>query len=223
MWPCSPTRRALLATAAGLAASGCSALDGEPRGNRPVVAEHPATTGLAEVPRLGPEATSAETVVVEFGDPSCPQCARFAERTFPELRSQYVDAGHMTYVWRGLPTVEPWARRAVSVLLATHARDPATFWWLKYMYHEGHTVVTAGDVVERAVDWLAERDDVDGRAVRDDVADGTFADRIETDERVAAASDVETVPSFVLFREGEYVTTVFGPQSPAVFANALSL
>jgi len=70
---------------------------------------------------------------------------------------------------------------------------------------------------------LRERDAVDGDAVRTAVEEGRYDERIAADRRAAEGSEITSVPSFVLFRDGKYVTTVVGPQPSEVFEGALDL
>lgn len=216
-------RRAFLATAASAAVAGC--LGGGDAGEEgdQGIREHPATSGMEASPRLGPDRPVPEATVVAFSDPSCPQCARFAERTLPDLRRRFVEPGRMAYVWRALPVVEPWADRAVAALFATHERDEAAFWWLKARLHGRRSSLTEGTVLDRVVSWLATRDGVDAEAVRDDVEDERFDDHVAADRTAADGSGVDAVPSFVLFREAAFVTVVVGPHSADVFASALEL
>lgn len=214
-------RRALLAALGGAVPAGC--LGGGGGNDGTGFENHPATVDLASAPRLGPPPGSAETTVVAFGDPSCPQCSAFAEHTLPELRAEYIGAGRMSYVWRALPSVEAWAESAVVTMLAAHDQEPDTFWWVQDRYHEHQSRITTENVVDEAVGWLAGRDNVDADEVRRDVAAGRFDPRVTADQQAADDSGVDVVPSFVLFNEGEFVSIVVGPHSSDLFAAALDL
>jgi predicted DsbA family dithiol-disulfide isomerase len=216
-------RRAFLTTAASVVLAGClGGGDAGGKGDQDIRA-HPAMTGVEASPRLGPDQPVPEATVVAFSDPSCPQCARFAERTFPNLRRRFVEPGQMAYIWRALPTVEPWADRAVAALLAAHEQDEAAFWWLKTRLHRHRSSVTDKNVIDRVVSWLATRDGIDTEAVRHDVENGRFDEHLAADRRAADDSNVDAVPSFVLFRGEEFVSVVVGPHSTDVFASALDL
>jgi protein-disulfide isomerase len=45
----------------------------------------------------------ARVVVIEYGAPSCPVCARFNEETIPHLRAEYLDTGKVYYIFRVFP------------------------------------------------------------------------------------------------------------------------
>jgi protein-disulfide isomerase len=45
----------------------------------------------------------ARVVVIEYGAPSCPVCARFNEEAIPKLKTAYVDTGKVYYIFRTFP------------------------------------------------------------------------------------------------------------------------
>ncbi len=45
----------------------------------------------------------AKVTVVEYASMTCPHCAHFAETTFPELKSKYIDTGKVRYILREFP------------------------------------------------------------------------------------------------------------------------
>jgi protein-disulfide isomerase len=45
----------------------------------------------------------APVTVIEFASMTCPHCAAFATGVFPQLKSEYIDPGHVKYVFREFP------------------------------------------------------------------------------------------------------------------------
>jgi protein-disulfide isomerase len=45
----------------------------------------------------------AHVVIIEYGAPSCPVCARFNAEAIPHLKAEYVDTGKVYYVFRVFP------------------------------------------------------------------------------------------------------------------------
>jgi len=45
----------------------------------------------------------APVTIIEFASMTCPHCAAFATGVFPQLKSEYIDAGHVRYVFREFP------------------------------------------------------------------------------------------------------------------------
>lgn len=50
---------------------------------------------------LGPE--SAKVTIIEYASLTCSHCAHFHEKTFPELKKRYVDAGQVRFTLREFP------------------------------------------------------------------------------------------------------------------------
>ncbi len=187
--------------------------------------DHPATDDV-DGPRLGPAVGDAAATIVAFEDPSCATCARFATDTFPVLVDEAIDPGHVTYLWRANLGVEPWGRPATRALFAIYDREPAAFWELKERYYAEREGMDEQSVRELTHAFLEETDvTVDPDAVSEaiDGDDEAVTDRIAGDEAAAAASELELVPSYVLFRDAEYVSVVAGNQPYEVFEGALDL
>lgn len=62
----------------------------------------------------------AKVTVVEYASMTCPHCAHFAETTFPELKSKYIDTGKVRYILREFP-FDP--RAEAGFMLARCAGD----------------------------------------------------------------------------------------------------
>ncbi len=45
----------------------------------------------------------AKVTIVEYASMTCPHCAHFAETTYPELKSKYIDTGKVRYILREFP------------------------------------------------------------------------------------------------------------------------
>lgn len=187
------------------------------------IEDHPSLVAADGIPQLGPQPTDAEAVVVAFDDPSCSSCATFAAETFPQLRDGPIENGRVSYLSRLLPWVEPdWSRPAINALYAVHEADQESFWELKNRYYDAQNELDEGSVrewTEAEIETLS----VDAESVLESMEDDRYDDRIDAAETSAEGSDVTVVPSFVLFSDGEYVTTVIGPQSYDVFEGALDL
>lgn len=216
------TRRQALAAAGTLSFAGCLGEDADE--DRQTWGEHEASDGVEESPHLGSPPAETETVILAFEDPSCSSCAAFAQNTLPELRERAVEPGVTSYVWRASPGVEPWGEPATRALVATYLEDPDAFWVLKERYYQERDSIDEEVVVDQTRDFL-EDVDVNEAAVLEAMTDGRVDvdEHIERDEAAARGADVDVIPSFVLYREREYVTTVVGPQSYEVFEGALEL
>jgi len=187
------------------------------------LATNPGAAGLAGQPTLGPAPTDAGAVIVAFEDPSCPTCRRFEETTFPEIRSQWTDAGRASFVFRCYPIIYPWGKPAVQALEAVYARDAATFWTLKDYYYRTQSAFDASNVLDRTERFIAANTDLDAAAVVADARQKRYDDAVQADLDAGKASGFSATPSFLLFRDGAFVTSLTGAKSFSVFQNALQL
>lgn len=220
--PDTPTRRAVVAAIGTLVTVGCL---GRGSDSADSFDAHPATDELGDAPTLGPEPETAGRSIVAFEDPSCSSCASFASTTLPELRENAIDTGRASYIWRGNPVVKPWGHLACRALWAVWQINPTTFWALKSYYYTERDSIDADTVTQRTQTFLED----DGAVTPEPVVtamdgdDSSVEDRIERDTGAATGVDVDTAPAFVLFREGEHVTTVTGNQPYGIFEGALEL
>lgn len=184
------------------------------------VGEHPATAALDEQPTLG---SATETLIVAFEDPSCPACARFEGETLPKIRSNLVEPGKASFVFRGVPIIQPWGESATRLLEATYGADASAFWSLKRHYYAEQDSFDDENVYDRSRAFLGEQTGTDADAVVTAARDGTFDPAVRTDIRAAEKSGIAGTPSFFLFSDGEYRTNVRGAQGYGVFETALGV
>lgn len=228
-------RRHFLATAAvGAATVGAGCLgggsdDGADGGGGGSLADHPAGADLGSQPRRGP--ADADATIVAFEDPSCPACRRFELRTFPDL-AEDAEAGKLAFYFRGIPIIYPWGEPASKALEATYAADEEAFWALKDHYYgeqgsyPGRAELTQDrreHVYNMTLDFLSSETDVDAGTVLEEARAGDHDAAVQTDLDASRRVGVRGTPTFALFRDGRFVTTVVGPQGYSVFANALGL
>ncbi len=50
---------------------------------------------------LGPK--DAAVTITEYASMTCPHCAAFSEKVFPQIKSEYIDPGKIRYVFREFP------------------------------------------------------------------------------------------------------------------------
>jgi protein-disulfide isomerase len=195
-----------------------------PTGTPGPLGGHPAATGLGDQPALGPAPAEATATIVAFEDPSCVLCRRFELNTFPTLRSEYVESGDLSFVYRGYPVVYPWGKPAVQALESTFAASEDTFWALKDHYYAEQDSFETDNVLGLTETFLAEETDVDAASVVDDARNERHDAAVQADLAAGRAADAGgQTPIFYLFRDGSFRTKVSGPQGADVFAAALEL
>lgn len=195
-----------------------------PTGTPGPLGGHPAASGLGAQPALGPDPTDATAVIVAFEDPSCTLCRRFERNTFPTLRSEYVESGDLSFVYRVYPVIYPWGKPASQALESTYAASEAAFWALKDHYYAEQDQFGTDNVLESTESFLDEETDVDAASVVDDARNERHDAAVQADLAAGRAADAgNQTPIFYLFRDGEFRTKIQGPQGADVFAAALGL
>lgn len=104
----SPSRRALLALAAGAAGSvivSRFAPMAFAQGRAPAPAEVPVDELMKgqELPDLIIGKADAKVTIVEYASMTCPHCAHFHATVLPELKKKYVDSGQVRLIFREFP------------------------------------------------------------------------------------------------------------------------
>ncbi len=187
------------------------------------LAGHPGTAGLESQPYQGADPTAAEAVIVAFEDPSCQTCRRFERETLPTIRSELLDPGTASFVFRGLGIIYDWGEPAAKALEATLARSESAHWALKEHYYETQSRFSVDTVSSRTRSFLDDETNIDGGSVLEDVNAGAADAEYEIDLDAASAVGISATPTFLLFRDGEYVTKATGAVSYDLFATALEV
>jgi protein-disulfide isomerase len=195
--------------------------EGDGADNAP--SDHPLAAELSAYPTRGDPATATATMI-DVSDVSCPLCREFHEGAYEELSSRHIDDGDLAYVYRAIPGLDTgWNVPATHALYEVLEREgESAFWSLAEFYYHEQEGLDEANVMERTEEYLSR--------ITEDVEEVIEAAETEAhsgmiDETIAAATDagIEGVPTFYLFREGEYLTTIEGNQSAEVFENALAL
>lgn len=220
-------RRRFLMTGVALAVAGCSGGDGTGGTSRGGATDggtgtdaaetldtHPAARNPSSQPRHGPEPGQATATIVVFEDPSCPTCARFEREVVPNIMTELVEPGTVSFVFRGYPVIYSWGEPATRALEAVYARNAEAHWTLAAHYFENQGDYRGSEpagVFDRTETFLAAETGVDATAAMDAASDGEADAAVETD--LAAGRDAgagRTTPHLFLFRDGAFRTKSAG-------------
>jgi protein-disulfide isomerase len=226
-------RRGFLAGGLAVALAGCAGGDdgGSAGGPTPdgesLAGDAAGGDGLDAQPTRGPAPGSATATVVAFEDPSCPTCARFEREVMPDLVSEYVGPGTVSYVFRGYPVIYPWGEQGTRALEAVHERDPGAHWTLvdHYFQNQGrYRGEDAATVYDRTEAFLGEATDLDAAAVVDTARDGGADAAVDTDLSAGEAAGAgRTTPHLFLFRDGQFRTKSAGYTPLSTIEDVLEL
>lgn len=151
--------------------------------------------GAESVPVLGdPDADVVLEVYEDFG---CPHCQSFNQNGFPEIQSQYLEAGHIRYEHRDFVVTGDPARQAASAareVLNEHGNEE--FWtFAKALYDNQNRL---GSEAPGLFSELAENQGLDGAAIATAGEDRTHSDAVQADKQRGESFGVQGTPSFVL-------------------------
>ena len=198
-------RRAIGAGVAGIAAVGgyLTVARGRSTAGDPAAVGAGAMDDTLAPPTLGDGAVG----VAVFTDFACPACRAFSTRITPQLRSDHVAAGHITYVHRDFPLdFHEWARPVANAARAIQDEaGTAAFWsFSEAAFAEaafGRDPTYSYDLIERLGDRVADA----GAVVRTAAADRVYTERIDADKTLGERLGVQGTPT--VFVDGELIST----------------
>lgn len=74
------------------------------------------------LPEMSMGNDKASVTVIEYASMTCPHCAHFQEKTFPELKKRYIDTGKVRYIFREFP-LDPLAAAAFMLARCAGEKD----------------------------------------------------------------------------------------------------
>lgn len=197
----------------GDSASGDGSSNGE--GSTPA-----ALQSVANLPTLGEPIDEAGRVVVAFEDPACPTCKSFHESDLPDVRSELIEGGYASLVWRPFRFVSehyPWNAPAIHAMLAATAQDEAAGWDLLDFYYGEQGSLSADDVVAETRSFVEASLSIDADAVVEAMETDAHAALLAESESVGEDAGVTSTPTFLLFEDSEYLTARHGSTSVTEF------
>jgi protein-disulfide isomerase len=194
----------LVLAAAGLLAAALvgASLLGAPGGATAAKPAADVSRAFAGVPQAGAALgrPDAPVTLVEYADLQCPYCAEWAARTLPTLVGDYVRAGKLRIVFRGLAFLGPDSGTALDAALAAgrHGR----LWDVVDGLYRRQGAENAGWVTDELLDEVAVDAGLRGARLRDESKSSWVAAQRGRNDRAAQAAGVTGTPSFQLGRTG---------------------
>jgi protein-disulfide isomerase len=207
------TRRGYLAAAAGIglgATAGCLG-GGSGGANGCTIEDEPTVSELA-APTLGP--SDADVTVLAFEDFACPHCATYSLEVLPQLRSEYVETGVVSYEFRDfpIPVDEQWSWQAASAARGVQDEtDDQAFFDYSHALFENQGDFSAGLVTD-----LADDVEAPGCAIQSDAVNETYRPVIEADRQRAIDSGAGGTPA--VFVAGRAVSPTYDAIASAIEA-----
>ena len=140
---------------------------------------------------------AARVGVIEFSDFECPYCARFHERTYPRVLSEYVNTGKVLFAFRHLPIEQIHAGAFRAAEAAECADAQGKFWPMVDMLFQPPRTFDAEALAVRAerAGLVLPRFEL--------CLAGEVAEEVRRDIREAKALGINSTPSFLMGVMGE--------------------
>lgn len=139
--------------------------------------------------------TAAPLTVHEISDFECPYCQRFYQQTWPTLEEEYVEEGHLQYVWHVFPNPNH-ARAWPAGEAAFCAGAVGKFWPMHDRLFEEQAAWTgAGQPADLFVEW-AEEMGIDGESYRSCLVHDLAAPFMIRDYGAIARANIQGTPFF---------------------------
>lgn len=171
--------------------------------------ETPAPTEAPEIPRvevsidddycLGQE--DAPVTIIEFSNYQCSWCQHFWSQTLPQIKSEYIEAGKVKFVYRDFAGTTANAQKAAEATEC--AGDQEKFWGMHDKVFEGQGEWSGGDVVNITRRYASELG-LDEAEFADCLDTGKYTEEVQKDLQDGARAGVSGTPAF--FVNGIFVT-----------------
>jgi protein-disulfide isomerase len=163
-------------------------------------------------------AATAPVTLVEFTDYQCPFCKRFHERSWPEIKSKYVDTGKVRYIVRDMP-LSFHGQAMPAAIAAECAGQQGQFWPVHEALFNGQESLSPEMIKKTAAKF-----GVASEAFERCIADPRIKAGVTADIAEAEKIGVNGTPGFVLgARHGDKIegTMILGAQPTNVFSSRI--
>lgn len=144
---------------------------------------------------LGPK--DAPVTVTEYASMTCPHCAAFNEKVFPQIKSEYIDSNKIRYVFREFPLDIKAA--AGSMLARCIAKDDSGKYFavidMLFRQQNDWVLKNTTDTLTR----IGKQAGLSQQAVEDCLKDQALLDKIVADQKFASeVLKVNSTPTFFI-------------------------
>ena len=240
LWFVSKAAAFAIAVAAVVGSSGASCGTAPPDGNDNVdpcdiTKQNGGTTPvvLSGESELGSQ--NAPVIVMEFADPQCPFCARFANNTFNTIKANFIDTGKVRWIYRHFPldNIHPNARTGSRACECAGLQSQSKFFeylgqiFSTYDNNTGKVTLLDGtsNTAIANLKQLAVNLGLDANAFNSCLDNNSTANAVESDFQSGVSLGITGTPSFFITYQanGQTVTKlVAGAASTACFETLLN-
>lgn len=171
-------------------------------------------------PSLGEATTDA--VIIEFADFQCGFCRRHLNMVMPKLLREYVEPGHVQYVFWDFPVEDRHPEAFQAALAARCADEQGRYWDMRKRLYMSADLLKVPDLLQHASDL-----GLDTAAFETCLDAGDYTEAVRKDQEKGLSLLVRGTPTFFLgSRVGEtgeirITRSVIGAQSIEVFRSEI--
>jgi protein-disulfide isomerase len=163
---------------------------------------------------------TAPVTIVEFGDFQCPNCARFARNTEPQLEKEYFDTGRANMVFKHVPIRGP--DSITASIAAQCAGDQGKFWEFYDLLYENQQAENSGWASAASMKEFASEIGLDRTEFDSCLDNKNYETFVENDFAFAREIGVSGTPSFVIVKsDGSEPEVILGAQPFSSFKAVL--
>jgi protein-disulfide isomerase len=144
---------------------------------------------------IGPK--DAPVTITEYASMTCPHCAAFNEKVFPQIKSEYIDSNKIRYVFREFPLDIKAA--AGSMLARCIAKDDAGKYFavIDMLFRQQNDWVLKNTT--ETLTRIGKQAGLSQQAVEDCLKDQALLDKIVADQKYASeVLKVDSTPTFFI-------------------------
>jgi protein-disulfide isomerase len=144
---------------------------------------------------IGPK--DAPVTITEYASMTCPHCAAFAEKVFPQIKSAYVDTGKVRYVFREFPLDIKAAAGAMLARCIAKDDGGKYFAVIDMLFRQQNDWVLKNTT--ETLTRIGKQAGLSQQAVEDCLKDQALLDKIAADQKFAnEVLKVNSTPTFFI-------------------------
>lgn len=162
---------------------------------------------------------NASNTIISIDDPSCPFCAQFRTREYPELYEKYIDTDELSFYSVLVDYISEWSQTGIQYLEYVNQEysDELYFEFLEKFYDETSQSSTISDI-ENISEQFASENEINYTDMQNSVEEEEYRELLDNIiSNVRDSAGITTTPTFAIFIDGELITELSGLQSVETF------
>tara|TARA_Y100000590_G_scaffold165848_1_gene189905 strand:+ start:2004 stop:2654 length:651 start_codon:yes stop_codon:yes gene_type:complete len=161
---------------------------------------------------------NAEIMIVEFGDYQCTFCYKFHQETFDKIKSNYIDNGVVSYVYRDFPLNGQLSKIASEASYCAQKQEK--FWAYHDTLFNNWAGENTGWITKKILMTFANDIGLDLGKFEECMANMEFQEKVLKNEQYARSINIDATPSFLIF-DDENVYRIIGAQPYVIFEKTI--